>query len=113
MPKVWPVFGLFEDDRVLDIPEDGEEPVKIVSLKDYFIVATTTGRSYDTRADEVKGKFWFTSWVVQSANWFTSSTPLIPRFMTFNTWSPLTSMCFASLLLILKHCHTGKGRCQV
>jgi hypothetical protein len=43
MPKVWPVFGLFEDDRVLEIPEDGEEPVKIVSLKEFFLVATTSG----------------------------------------------------------------------
>lgn len=43
MPKVWPVFGLFEDDRVLDIPESGEEPLKIVSLKEFFIVATKSG----------------------------------------------------------------------
>eukprot|EP01126_Amoeba_proteus_P056383 TRINITY_DN7077_c0_g3_i3.p1 TRINITY_DN7077_c0_g3~~TRINITY_DN7077_c0_g3_i3.p1 ORF type:complete len:1241 (+),score=248.22 TRINITY_DN7077_c0_g3_i3:64-3786(+) len=40
--KVWPVFGLLEEERVLNIPE--EEPVKIVSLKDFFLVATVTGK---------------------------------------------------------------------
>ena len=44
MVKVFAVFPLFEGDGdVLDIPEEPEEPMKVVSAREYFIMSTKTG----------------------------------------------------------------------